>query len=544
MTSSDRSRTAISPRDFSARPVGAGRGIRPIRRLGAALMAGAALALPLAGVGGTMLAPMPASAAPLPQSFAPLAEQVMPAVVNISTTQEVERPSGPQGLPFDLPENSPFRQFFEPFMQNAPRGAPQVVNALGSGFIIDPDGYVVTNNHVIDSATEIKVTLEDKSQYTAKLIGTDPLTDVALLKIDAGRKLPAVNFGDSDAARVGDWVLAVGNPFGLGGSVTAGIVSARNRNIHAGPYDDFLQIDAAINQGNSGGPVFNGNGEVIGINTAIASPNGGSVGIGFSIPAKIASRVVTQLKETGSIQRGWLGVEIQPLTPEIAEALGMDEPAGALVARVLPGSPAGDAGLERGDVVTGVDGQPVKDARDLTRQIGDMPPDQRITLDVRRGGDSRQIKVRLGERPQDMASARGEPGQGGGGAGEAVASLGVRLAPLDDALRQRLGIDPSVNGVAVVDMLAPDAGPGGRPGGRPGDGHGAPRDARPGRPAPGGDGPELQPGDVIEQVGGTSVDRPSQVTALVDEARERGRDHVLLLVARGNESRFVAVPIQ
>ncbi|MFD0387812.1 PDZ domain-containing protein [Tistrella bauzanensis] len=231
---------------------------------------------------------------------------------------------------------------------------------------------------------------------------------------------------------------------------------------------------------------------------------------------------MTQLKETGSIQRGWLGVEIQPLTPEIAEALGMDEPAGALVARVLPGSPAGDAGLERGDVVTGVDGQPVTDARDLTRRIGDMPPDQRITLDVRRGGDSRQIKVKLGERPQDMASVRGEPGQGGG-AGEAVASLGVRLAPLDDALRQRLGIDPSVNGVAVVDMLAPDAGPGGRPG---------------------GDGPELQPGDVIEQVGGTSVDRPSQVTALVDEARERGRDHVLLLVARGNESRFVAVPIQ
>ncbi|MFD0387813.1 trypsin-like peptidase domain-containing protein [Tistrella bauzanensis] len=215
-----------------------------------------------------------------------LAEQVMPAVVNISTTQEVERPGGPQGLPFDLPENSPFRQFFEPFMQNAPRDAPRVVNALGSGFIIDPDGYVVTNNHVIDSATEIKVTLEDKSQYTAKLIGTDPLTDVALLKIDAGRKLPAVNFGDSDAARVGDWVLAVGNPFGLGGSVTAGIVSARNRNIHAGPYDDFLQIDAAINQGNSGGPVFNGNGEVIGINTAIASPNGGSVGIGFSIPPR------------------------------------------------------------------------------------------------------------------------------------------------------------------------------------------------------------------------------------------------------------------
>ncbi|AFK54489.1 DegQ family serine endoprotease [Tistrella mobilis] len=509
---------AIRTRDFAAR-----RHANRLRRYGAGLMAGVALALPLAAVGGTVIAPVPANAASLPESFAPLAEKVMPAVVNISTTQEVQQPSGPeQMLPFDLPENSPFRRFFEPFMQGQQPTHPQVVNALGSGFIIDPSGYVVTNNHVIDGATEIKVTLEDKSQYTAKLVGRDPLTDLALLKIEAGHDLPAVQFGDSDAARVGDWVLAVGNPFGLGGTVTAGIVSARNRDINAGPYDDFLQIDAAINRGNSGGPVFDESGKVIGINTAIYSPNGGSVGIGFSIPANIATKVVAQLKESGSISRGWLGVEIQPLTPEIAEALGMDKPEGALVARVLPGSPAGDAGLERGDVVVQIDGQPVKDARDLTRKVGDLQPGDRVGLAVKRQGDEKEIRIRLGERPQDLA-ANQQGDHADPGAGVAVDALGVRLAPIDDGLRQRLGIDDSVKGVAVVDILPPK-----------GD------DKRPHA----GPGPELRPGDVIEQVAGTAVDRPSQVTALIDEARARKRDHVLLLVARGNESRFVAVEIK
>src|SRR5690606_30845822 len=288
-----------------------------------------------------------------PESFSDLVKKVSPAVVNIASTQETQMPRGLPGLPFSAPEGSPFREFFERFNEQFGErfGAPSVrrATALGSGFIIDPEGYVVTNNHVIDGASEVSVRLDDETAYPAEIVGTDPATDLALLKIDVGKRLPSLVLGDSDKAEVGDWVLAVGNPFGLGGSVTAGIISARGRNIQAGPYDDFLQIDASINRGNSGGPLFNLDGEVIGVNTAIYSPNGGSVGIGFAIPSNMVKSVVTQLREHGSVERGWLGVQIQNVTPDLAEALGLEEAAGALVAAVTPGSPAEEAGIRTGD---------------------------------------------------------------------------------------------------------------------------------------------------------------------------------------------------
>lgn len=447
-------------------------------------------------------------------AFDAIVDAASPSVVNISATAK----SRPAQIASGDDIQELLRRFYG--LEAQPQ-QPRTRQSFGSGFIISSDGYVLTNNHVIDQADKVTVRLSDRREVEAKVIGTDPRTDLALLKVNEGGSFPFVQLATAKP-RIGDWVLAVGNPFGLGGTVTAGIVSARNRDINAGPYDDFLQIDAAINRGNSGGPVFDESGKVIGINTAIYSPNGGSVGIGFSIPANIATKVVAQLKESGSISRGWLGVEIQPLTPEIAEALGMDKPEGALVARVLPGSPAGDAGLERGDVVVQIDGQPVKDARDLTRKVGDLQPGDRVGLTVRRQGDQKDIRIRLGERPQDLA-ANQQGDHADQGAGVAVDALGVRLAPIDDGLRQRLGIDDSVKGVAVVDMLPPK-----------GD------DKRPHA----GPGPELRPGDVIEQVAGTAVDRPSQVTALIDEARARKRDHILLLVARGNESRFVAVEIK
>ena len=372
----------------------------PLRRTGAALTFG--LLLLWSGL---------AQAALAPDSFSGLAKKVSPAVVWIASTHEQTQQDTSMEMPFKFPEGSPFEEFFRRFRGPGDHNTqPKPSQALGSGFIIDPAGYIVTNNHVIDNAASVQVKLDDDSEYKAIVIGTDPLTDLALLKIEAGRKLPAVSFGDSDKAEVGDWVMAVGNPFGLGGTVTAGIISARGRNIDAGPYDDFLQVDASINKGNSGGPLFNLEGGVIGVNTAIFSPNGGSVGIGFAIPSNLVAPVIAQIQETGQVERGWLGVQIQELTRDIAGAIGVEGTDGALVSEVIPDSPATKAGLKQGDVIRKVNGETVDGPRDLARLIARQPAGSAVELELWREGNSLSVKVVTGEMPARQRLAAADSG--------------------------------------------------------------------------------------------------------------------------------------
>jgi serine protease Do len=346
----------------------------------------------------------------MPESFADLVKAVKPAVVNIATAAHIDE-GGHAGVPeFRFPEGSPFDRYFREFFEHRnpgrPKGAP-VPNArsMGSGFIIDPAGYVVTNNHVVDKAVEITVTLNDGEQLSARLIGRDVKTDIALLKIDADEPLPHVSFGDSDTAEVGDWVIAVGNPFGLGGSVSAGIISARGRDIRSGPFDDFLQIDAPINRGSSGGPLFDKRGQVIGINTAIFSPSGGNIGIGFAIPSSMAESIVTALREDGHVARGWLGVNIQEITEEIAESLDIDEAEGALIAGVMPGGPAEAAGLRTGDVILEFGGEEVERVKDLPRLVAATKANKTVTVRVLRDGEEKDIRVEVGAMPEDEVAA-------------------------------------------------------------------------------------------------------------------------------------------
>jgi serine protease Do len=479
------------------------------RRAAAAAVAGALTI--------TLLAP--AQAAEAPASFAPLAEKVTPAVVNISSRHEVAGSAAPRDLPFNVPKGSPFEDFFRQFEERQGQSGPapgQSATALGSGFIIDPSGYVVTNNHVVDDATGIDVTLTTGKSYPAKLIGTDKKTDLALLKIESDTPLPAVSFGDSDALKVGDWVMAVGNPFGLGGSVTAGIVSARGRDLHSGPFDDFLQIDASINQGNSGGPTFSMAGEVIGINTAIASPNGGSVGIGFAIPSNVAKPIITALREHGSVERGWLGVQIQQVTPEIATAVGLDEPKGAIVSQVLPDSPAAAAGLKQGDIVLGFGGSAIDEMRDLPRIVAATAIGEKAEVQIWRDRREQSVDVTIAklEEPDQVAANDEAPAPARPGA-EAVEPLGLELAALTPDLRQQLGIADDVDGVVVMDVAA--EGPAAEQG--------------------------LRPGDVIEQVGSEPVTTPEQVATLAKAAQAENRNAVLLLVNRQGDSMFVAVKV-
>ncbi|MEL6481195.1 MAG: Do family serine endopeptidase, partial [Pseudomonadota bacterium] len=345
------------------------------------------------GTAVTTLAPSETQAQARPGSFADLAERLSPAVVNISTAQKVEQAErGEQQVPEGTPFEDLFRDFFE---RGRPQG-PRQVQSLGSGFVISAEGYVVTNNHVIEEADEITVNFADGSSLPAELVGTDPKTDIALLKIEPTQPLEFVKFGDSEASRVGDWVLAIGNPFGLGGSVSAGIISARDRNINAGPYDDFIQTDAAINRGNSGGPLFNLDGEVIGVNTAIISPTGGSIGIGFAVPSAIAENVVAQLQEFGQTKRGWLGVRIQTVNDELAEALGLDRPQGALVADVTSEGPAEEGGIEAGDVILKFDGKDISEMRDLPRIVAETAVGSTVRVVVFRKGKTQSVKVTLG----------------------------------------------------------------------------------------------------------------------------------------------------
>jgi serine protease Do len=380
-----------------------------------------------------------------PDGFADLAEKLLPAVVNISSTQvSHERAQRGPEIP-QFPPGSPFEEFFRDFLdRNRPDAPPRRVTSLGSGFVIDPSGYVVTNNHVIEDADEITVILQDNTNLKAKLVGKDTKTDVALLKVETDKPLPAVKWGNSDKARVGDWIIAIGNPFGLGGTVTAGIISARARDINSGPYDDYLQTDASINRGNSGGPMFNLDGEVIGINTAIFSPSGGSIGIGFAIPSSLAHNVVDQLRQFGVTKRGWLGVRIQTVTDDIAENLGLPKAKGALVAGVTEGGPAEKGGIQPGDVITAFDGKDVPDMKRLPRIVAETPIDKEATVDVWRKGKSTRLKVKVGELKEEEADDKSGTPAPEAQPRETATVLGLTLSALTDQLRERYKIDPGV----------------------------------------------------------------------------------------------------
>ncbi|HEX3535791.1 MAG TPA: Do family serine endopeptidase, partial [Stellaceae bacterium] len=405
------------------------------------------------------------------------------------------------------------KRFFE--NHGMPPQAGHEVMALGSGFIIDPSGYIVTNQHVVGTSDKITVVLQDNTKHQAKVVGRDEKTDLALIKIDASDKLPFVTWGDSDKMKVGDWVVAVGNPFGLGGSVTAGIISALGRNIHEGPYDDFIQIDAPINRGNSGGPTFDLSGQIIGINTAIYSPSGGSVGIGFAIPSNIAKPVITQLREHGHVVRGWLGVAIQSITPAIAKSLGLnpDEPGGALVATVTANSPAAKAGLKQGDVILSANGEPIKNVNDLPRRVAMMQPGQKLELGLRRGGKDVKLEAQVGEMPEKEQAQAASTGQESQKDEAKTSSLGLELSPIDPTIRRHFQIPRDVDGV-VVSRIA-------------------------------GDSPlaelGLEAGDVIQSIDQQPVTTPQQAAKLLKEAAAKG--NVLVLLNRHGSSQFVGLNI-
>jgi serine protease Do len=459
----------------------------------------------------------PAAARGAPDSFADLADRLAPAVVNISTTQVIR--GHPGGQEFKLPPGSPFEEFREFFEHQRPDAPPRRATSLGSGFIIDPLGYVVTNNHVIDDADEITVILADQTEFKATVIGRDVKTDLALVKVKTDRRLPFVKWGQSQKTRVGDWVLAIGNPFGLGGSVTAGIVSARGRNINAGPYDDFIQTDAAINRGNSGGPMFNMDGEVIGINSAIVSPSGGSVGIGFAVPSSLAQPVISQLREFGRVKRGWLGVRIQTVTDEIAQGLGLPHAEGALVASVSDKGPAASGGIAAGDVILKFDGREVADMHHLPRMVAETTVGRSVPVELWHKNGRKRIEVVLGELPDDeqkVAAAERAPSRSAT-AGSAVAELGLSLSAPTRAVREKFKLADDVAGVVITEV-------------------------KPGSPA---EEKRLQPGDVIVKIGPNqaAVSSPADVRARIAEARKVNAHTVLVLVETEGNRRFVALKL-
>jgi len=445
-----------------------------------------------------------------PDSFADLVDKVSPAVVNITTSAMVAAAEGPGPA---VPEGSPLEDFFGDFMdRQREQQRPRRSQALGSGFVISEDGFIVTNNHVIETADEILVEFINGDELEATLVGTDPKTDIALLKVDSGAPLPFVSFGDSDRMRVGDWVVAIGNPLGQGFSASAGIVSARNREL-SGTYDDFIQTDAAINRGNSGGPLFDMDGAVIGVNTAILSPNGGSIGIGFSMASNVVTKVVAQLKEFGETRRGWLGVRIQDVTPDVAEALGLDQPRGALVTDV-PEGPAMEAGMKSGDVILSFDGQDVADTRELVRIVGDSEVGKTVRVVVHREGETRTLKVMLGRREEAEGMAEAEPGETA--EPEELETLGLRLSALTPELREELGLGADAGGLVVVDVdEASEAYEKG-----------------------------LRAGDLISEAGQQKVETVGDFEDRIAAAREAGRKSLLLLIRREGEPRFIALGLE
>lgn len=446
-----------------------------------------------------------------PDGFADLAERLLPSVVNIQTTQQVA--GGNRVVPDDVPLPPGFEEFFRRFGEPNGEAPPRRATSLGSGFIISTDGFVVTNNHVIDGADEISVILQDDTELSAEIIGTDEKTDLALLKVESDTPLPAVPWGDSARARVGDWVLAIGNPLGFGGTVTAGIISARGRDIRSGPYDNYIQTDAPINRGNSGGPLFNMDGDVIGINTAIFSQTGGSIGIGFSIPSNQAKQVIDQLREYGRTRRGWLGVTIQPVTDEIADGLGLAEARGALVSTVQPDSPAQAAGVQAGDVIVTFNGRAVPSSRRLPQMVAETPVGTAVDVEVWRDGGLVPLAVTLGELEKfEEAALRAE-----GGADredpalETVEDLGLSLGRLDAAQRERFGLAAEVQGVVITNVAS-----------------GSEAAAK-----------GLAPGAVIVEVAMEPVTGPADVLARIDEARDKGQNTILFLIDQDGGQRWV-----
>jgi len=478
---------------------------RPLGKRTAAALLAFCLAVPGLPLGGA-----PAAARSAPQSFADLAERLLPAVVNISATQVSKKRRLPEMPQF--PPGSPFEEFFKDFFDRNQRDSrPRKSNSLGSGFIIDPSGYVVTNNHVIEDAEEITVILHDDTNLKAKIVGRDKRTDLALLKVESEKPLPALKWGNSTQVRVGDWVLAIGNPFGLGGTVTAGIISASKRDINSGPYDSYLQTDASINRGNSGGPMFNLEGDVIGVNTAIYSPSGGSIGIGFAIPSSQAKVVIDQLRNFGRTRRGWLGVRIQTVTKEIAESLELGKPRGALVASIDENGPAKGSGLKARDVILSFDGRPVSEMRDLPRLVAETPIDAKVTLNVWRNGKQIDISVKLGELPEDIKTAKVT----GIEDKSAVEMLGMTLTKLNDELRRRYKLDTRARGVLVIDVKEGSAG---KKGG-------------------------LQAGDLIVEVAPDQVRTPKEFKERITKARKAKRKTVLLLTERKKVRQFIVLPV-
>ena len=474
----------------------------------------------------TLGIPSMARADVVPDSFADLAEDLLPTVVNVSTTQAVPEAQVPpqQDMP-QLPPGSPFEDFFKDFFerhQGTPRQTPGQPSSLGSGFVIDAEnGYIVTNSHVIKDADEIKIILQDDTTLNAELVGVDDKTDLAVLKVETDKDLTAAKWGDSDKARVGSWVVAIGNPFGLGGTVTSGIVSARQRDINAGPYDEFIQTDASINRGNSGGPMFNMNGEVIGVNTAIFSPSGGSVGIGFAVPSSLAQGVVSQLIKYGQTKRGWLGVRIQAVTDEIAESLGLDDAHGALVASVSENGPAAKAGIKAGDIILKFDGRKINEMRKLPRIVAETEVAKRVDVQVWRNKKRQDMTVKLGELEKAEKEGMFDTGNADTTeekpdvADQKIDELDMSVSRIVPRLRETYGLAEKTKGVVITNLPAKS------------------KAAEKG----------LQEGEVITEIDQQDVLAPEDITKAIEAAKKEDRKSVLLLVDRGGDLRFVAVSI-
>lgn len=502
-----------------------------MKRHGSAARFLAAVALPalvMAGAGGVALVP-PALAQSQTQAqtqaqvlpnVADLADKLLPAVVEISVESKAAGPSMPD-MP-QLPDDSPFKDFFDDFFkkrQGEEGDGQRTVNSMGSGFIIDASGVVVTNNHVVEGAESIEIRLQDGTTLKAELKGRDPKTDLAVLLVKPEKPLPTVSFGDSDGLRIGEWVMAIGNPFGLGGSVSLGIVSARNRDINAGPYDDFIQTDAAINKGNSGGPLFNMNGQVVGINTAIFSPTGGSVGIGFSVPANTARGVVDQLWKYGETRRGWLGVKVQSVTDEIAESIGLGKARGALVADVTEGSPGKAAGVEPGDVIVEFNGKAITEMKELPRAVAETEIGKEVTLKALRKGKEVELKVAIGRLEDGEKLMTEQEANKVPDAPATTTLLGMTVSSMSDELRSKYGIDEKVSGAVVTEVAA----------------EGAAADNG------------ITAGDVIMEAGGKPVAGAAEVSDALAEAEKAGRSFVLVLVSKGGkvgETRFIALKVK
>ncbi|WP_428485765.1 DegQ family serine endoprotease [Rhodopila sp.] len=494
----------------------------------------------LLGVSFALVSPLPlapafprAVARSAPDSFADLAARLLPAVVNVSSTQTITAKAGSPGAGPEMPifpPGSPFEQFFKDFLnrnrqgQGGPGGGgggdqprpERRAQSLGSGFIIDQSGLVVTNNHVIEGADEISVILQDNTTLKAQVVGRDESGDIALLKVKADKPLPTVPFGDSSQSRVGDWVLAIGNPFGLGGTVTAGIVSARGRDIHQGQYDDFIQTDASINRGNSGGPLFNMDGQVIGINTAIFSPSGGSIGIGFSIPSNMAKNTVAQLRQYGHPRRGWLGVKIQQVTPDIAESLGLKDASGAMVAGVTDGGPADKAKLRNGDIILKFDNQDVKEMHNLPRIVADAQVGEEVPVVIWRDGKEVTVQTTLAERPNDTQLASADATKPVDTTKPTdISGLGLKVAPVSSDLKDKFSLQDGQKGVVITDVS-------------------------PNTPAA---ERGLKPGDVIMEVQQGEVASPADVQKQVDAARGADRKFVLMLIQREGGVQYVPLSL-